>query len=689
MMYRSIILIAVIGLVHRAAAGEIDSAYPRESDGYEVAGPTYQAGCDLGPLSGSVHILGADGGGVVVCSNQHPHVHSAHGSKQTAQPPVAPRPRQVQAPLLRADAALASYPTSAPTPSYPPIAKERIAPVPPAWMNWTGFYVGAHVGGIAGTTNFADPFGLSIFGGKITTPGFLAGGQIGFNWQVPNSNWVLGVEADASWLTSDGTGTCFAASVSAVNATCQVRPQASGTFTGRLGYAVGPSGRTLIYGKGGLGWANDQIDVARNNALAGLFGPAITSNSTSATFWGWTVGIGAERTLTPAWSLNVEYDYLALGSRNAANLGSSTFSPLGIPLADAPPGTSTVSQGIQIVKMAVNYKLGADPRGSWDAAPGVYPVKARPMQSWLWGWEIEGGVRYVGSWGQFQKNLGNLTGSALPSISSVSRLTYADMQTNAGELFGRIDTPWKLFIKGYFGGGSSGSGHMNDEDFGIPLLGTYAAYSNTLSSVATGNISYGVIDSGFNFLHGPGYKVGAFGGYFVLNQYMKAFGCRPIANINCIPELPTSGSPNITENDSWRAARIGLTGETMLTDWVKISGEVAYLPWVNFRGIDQHFFGNSGILASDNPESGRGQGVQLDALISYYLTPQWSIGVGGRYWSLWTTTGQANRDINRGVPIPPTAPQFFRAQVEQVGMFVQANYSFGPEWFCFISQSCR
>jgi hypothetical protein len=38
-----------------------------------------------------------------------------------------------------------------------------------------------------------------------------------------------------------------------------------------------------------------------------------------------------------------------------------------------------------------------------DSGPAIYPVKAAP----LWpaaGWEVEGGGRYFGSWGQFQKN---------------------------------------------------------------------------------------------------------------------------------------------------------------------------------------------------------------------------------------------------------------------------------------------
>ena len=173
MLHRLIMCIAVIGVVHEAAAGDMDTAYLRGSDAYEVSGPTY---------------------------------------------PV----QQVAAPR---------YPTSAPAPPY---LVNAIAPGPAAWF-WTGFYGGVHVGAAAGTTNFTDPFGLSIFGDSVTNPGFLAGGQIGYNWQAPNSPLVLGVEADASWLTSDETNTCLAFSGLFVQPIAGAT-QMMGDLTARVGW---------------------------------------------------------------------------------------------------------------------------------------------------------------------------------------------------------------------------------------------------------------------------------------------------------------------------------------------------------------------------------------------------------------------------------------------------------------------
>ena len=117
----------------------------------------------------------------------------------------------------------------------------------------------------------------------------------------------------------------------------------------------------------------------------------------------------------------------------------------------------------------------------------------------------------------------------------------------------------------------------------------------------------------------------------------------------------------------------------MVTDRLKISGEAAYLPYLTFNGLDNHFLGNTGILATvagiprTFPEtSNGGTGVQLEALASYDLTPRLSIGVGARYWAMWTTNGSYTL---AGV----TPPNSFRGAVEQAGAFLQAAYKFnGP-----------
>jgi opacity protein-like surface antigen/outer membrane protease len=536
----------------------------------------------------------------------------------------------------------------------------------PPW-NWAGLYVGAQVGGVSGTTDFSDPFGAPIFGDKVRSPGFFGGGQIGYNWQAPNSPWVFGLEADVSGLDSDETNTCFGVSADALNTTCRVRPEAAGTFTGRVGYAAGPAGHTLLYAKGGAAWAFDRIDLATNDDNSGRDGlPPIAFATTSKIFWGWTAGAGVEQALSSAWSLKFEYDYLGLGG-NVANLGNLIVTPAKVVTGGTAPSSSGFTQNIQEFKLGVIYHWGANPWSSWNESPvrvSTFPVKvAAPQIAWLPGWNVELGGRYFGSWGQFHTDTGQFVAGGAAFPSNISRLTYDGIQTNSGEFFGRIDTPWNVFVKGFVGGGTSKSGQMTDEDFGIFKFG--GMYSNTLSNLGTGSISYGVIDGGYDFLHGPGYKVGAFAGYFSFHQFMAALGCQSIAATQCagVAAVPAS-TLLITEADSWKALRVGASGEAMMTDRIKLSADIAYLPVIVVDAVDEHIYNKQLFPAKANA----GGGVQLEAIASYYLTPQFSIGVGGRYWAIWSENGSNNN--------PARTPTNWNGAAEQAGGFVQAAYKF-------------
>jgi hypothetical protein len=85
----------------------------------------------------------------------------------------------------------------------------------------------------------------------------------------------------------------------------------------------------------------------------------------------------------------------------------------------------------------------------------------------------------------------------MPAVKS--RFTFDNMETHSGEFFGRIETPWNLFVKGYVGGGITNSGKMTDEDFLFVLGALAGAYSNTISPAITGTIGYGAIDGGSIF----------------------------------------------------------------------------------------------------------------------------------------------------------------------------------------------
>jgi opacity protein-like surface antigen/outer membrane protease len=602
-MYRLIVCIAAIGLVHAAAAEDADSAYVRYLRG----------------LEGYAH------------------------------PTSAPAPS-----------------SSAPAPSYRPIFKAPVAPAPPPPWLWTGFYIGPHVGATVGTADFADPFGSSIFGDKVATPGFLAGGQVGYNWQAPNSNWVLGVEAAASWLSSDGTNTCLASSGLFVSATCHADPNAIATLTARGGYALGPSGRTLIYAKGGVAFVHDRFDIATNATPSVGLAPLTTSSGFTRV--GWTVGAGVEHAIAPAWSVKVEYDFVGLGGQTVATPpGLFQLSP-GSSYNFSPAGAASVSQNLHEVNLGLNYKFGMDPLARWVPAPSGFPVKA-PVTVVESGWDVEAGARYWYSSGRFQKDLGSTAESASATTLN-SRLTYVTT-ANSGEFFGRADTPSDIFVKGNIGAGSLSSGHMNDEDWAIPpgFVGPGAvAYSNTLSNPITGGIDYATVDLGYDFFRGAGNKLGPFVGYNYYKENKSAYGCTQIANpiSDCVPAIAGSVLV-ITENDTWSSVRLGVNGEFTIADRFKLGADIAFLPYLEFNGTDNHV-----LRALVSPESGIGRGVQLEGILSYLITDQFSVGVGGRYWAMWTTRDAVTEF--GGAPCPcNTLP----AKTERYGAFLQAAYKFG------------
>ena len=116
--------------------------------------------------------------------------------------------------------------------------------------NWSGFYIGAMGGYGWDSGNSSGGFG---------------GGTVGYNWQLPGSQFVFGIEVDAAGasikdsLTADIGG--------GVLATEELKINSFGSVTGRAGFALDAA---LIYAKGGLAWANrkDSVSVP---ALGGRF----------------------------------------------------------------------------------------------------------------------------------------------------------------------------------------------------------------------------------------------------------------------------------------------------------------------------------------------------------------------------------------------------------------------------------
>src|SRR4029078_721479 len=108
--------------------------------------------------------------------------------------------------------------------------------------DWTGFYIGVHAG--VGTardyTRLAVPAGLSFEASYLNPQGGLGGGQIGYNWQIPNALFgglVFGVEADLQGTGMRDSFSCLLGCVPgppALNANYNQKLDWFGTVRGRV-----------------------------------------------------------------------------------------------------------------------------------------------------------------------------------------------------------------------------------------------------------------------------------------------------------------------------------------------------------------------------------------------------------------------------------------------------------------------
>jgi outer membrane immunogenic protein len=163
---------------------------------------------------------------------------------------------------------------------------------PPILYDWTGFYVGAHIGG--GWT-----------GGDNSDGGFLGGGQAGFNYQV--GQWVIGVEGQisATSIKDSVSATVFVPGAGVGTVSAEASLDWISTFAARAGWTFD---RWFVYGKLGGAWAHVSAD-----AFATLGGMS-ASASADKTVSGWMLGVGTEYALWNNWSAKVEYNMMDFGN---------------------------------------------------------------------------------------------------------------------------------------------------------------------------------------------------------------------------------------------------------------------------------------------------------------------------------------------------------------------------------------
>jgi outer membrane immunogenic protein len=202
----------------------------------------------------------------------------------------------------------------------------------PDVFDWSGVYVGAHLGGAWGDVDWLGVEGLEI---SHEVDGWLAGGHLGFNQQF--GRWVGGVEVSLS------EGNVESGDDDSFRRDFGTKTEIDALFlaTVRLGYAFD---RTLAYVKGGYASADVKLRAADGDE-------GLSSSERQA---GLTIGGGFEYALTNGVTFGLEY--------NRVDLGSAThvaFATQGNDVVDAVP--VRVEPDVLHVAMArLNLKLGSE-----------------------------------------------------------------------------------------------------------------------------------------------------------------------------------------------------------------------------------------------------------------------------------------------------------------------------------------
>ena len=204
-----------------------------------------------------------------------------------------------------------------------------IAPV----YNWTGFYFGGNGGyGLGNSSTNYTAIGLTPFSTSQSMNSWVAGGQLGFNWQF-NENWVFGAEADIQ-----GTGQNSTATLPSLGIAGSFEQRLPFFFTARLRLGFLPVDSWMLYVTGGAAYGEVETNATVTTTAA--------TSMSSSTNIGWTVGGGTELLISGAWTAKLEYLYVDLGT--VSTPGTGTF-----------PTLNTGSHVTEsIVRVGVNYQFG-------------------------------------------------------------------------------------------------------------------------------------------------------------------------------------------------------------------------------------------------------------------------------------------------------------------------------------------
>lgn len=118
--------------------------------------------------------------------------------------------------------------------------------------------------------------------------------------------------------------------------------------------------------------------------------------------------------------------------------------------------------------------------------------------------------------------------------------------------------------------------------------------------------------------------------------------------------------------------RVGAEAIVPLADRVSLRLEGAALVGGWFRNEDSHYLRvEEGPVPNFLNKGGRVTGAQLEAELAYAITPNWTLGLGARYWLL-KARGSQSTNPNK----PTEEPSRSDTTQRRFGTFLSASYRF-------------
>ena len=475
----------------------------------------------------------------------------------------------------------------------------------PKGVSWEGFFVGGTVGGSYGDSKWGSASGFEAtrnqMPGSVQIRGVSFGAHGGYNWQY--GPIVAGLEVSGQMGTLLGYANNGKSDATLGNRQVgKVESSLLVNSSARIGYAAGDNVYLMRAGLSALNlkYTNDF------NALG------TTGATKSGMVYGPSIGVGLERDLGAGFSARVQYDFMSFGDK------AYTFSD-----SSGQKSNVSIGQNLHVVKAGVDYRFGAIGELNGSASPTINQ-------------EITGEIGVRGDYAKanYSKEFYNAT----VKTQRDSQLDWKGQSFDGVEVFAFLEHDTGIFLKGMIGFGQQmGSGTMRNQD----SPPQWTPYSDIRSSQKDGRRMMANADVGYQLWRTKDFKAGAFVGAGTINDRLNAYGCHQQATSTFCTPTQSENLVYVTDDLTWHVARVGLRGEAVFFDKLRLVADAVWNPRFNFTSHDNHWLN----LAPWDKLPGKGSGnngLQGEMVVSYDITPGLSAGIGGRYTKLSLRSGEAN-----------------------------------------------